>query len=769
METSVKFNNRLEYDTMGFLYLSLPIQLIGQLLGAFLLSAMEFTVVDTETVGVWLLLNIVMFLYRFYHYQLFKKVPETEKHRHVTLWLHRYYTNVLISGIIWGSSAFLLFPDKALLNQFILLLFLFAIGFTSMGVLATKKDLLLAYVSVMYGPILWRLFSIGDNFYTLLGYAIMALVLIMLLISNYYGKTIEKALIEKLYFVDLKTSHEKLKERFFSLFDRAPVGIYYYDDAMRIEDVNQSFLTMNKLHDKKEFVGVSLNDIVESSNFIDVHQKVFDGKTGHYKGPFELQHMKDYHNTLYVDISTVPMFNNNHEIAGGVTIVNDITAEVTAKEKILRNAYFDLLTNIPNRTFLLDKLQTIIDSKKITHNYAALLFLDINNFKKINNTYGHDIGDKVIKKVVYRIDEVLGGKETFARVGGDKFVILISRVGKTEEESKQYVLEYVDKLHQTFSNALDVFGKAHYISFSVGSVIFSQTDDSAFDIFKKSETAMYEAKVSSNNRVQFYENKMSEKITEELLLENGIPRAARNDEFTIYYQPQLDVETGKIIGAEALIRWNHPEKGLVMPTEFIPLAEESGKIIQIGDWVFKKVFKDAHEIIEGMNGFPLKHIAINVSTVHFMDPHFIENLLLLVQEYNVDPHWFELEITESGIMRNIHDAAEKIRKLKSFGFTFSIDDFGTGHSSLAYLKELPVDVIKIDQSFIRQMNADDEKLVEVIASIGKKFNMDVLAEGVETESALRYLKTIKCNTYQGFYSYEPLIFDEFVSIAKSAG
>ena len=764
-DTSIAFQERLDYDKLSFFYLSLPILLIGHMLGALLLSAMELTVVDLYSISIWLLLNIIMFLYRFYHYGLFKKETERNKLRDARLWLDRYYSNVLISGIIWGSSAFLLFPESDLVHQMILLLFLFAIGFSSLGVLATKSDLLLAYVSVMYGPIVWRLFFMESGLYLNIAYTVISLVLIMIIVANYYGKIINRSLENRQNFVDIKASHDKLKERFFSLFERAPVGIYYYNESLRIEDVNLQFMKMNKVQKKKRLIGVSLYDDIDDRKIIKAHESVLQGETGTYRGPFRMTAATK--ENVYVDLSTVPMLNSDNEVVGGVAIVNDITREVTAQEKMMRNAYYDILTNIPNRTLLMDKLKNLIDVKRSTKNYGALLFLDIDNFKKINSTYGHDIGDKVIKQVAHKIEESLGSNEILARVAGDKFVILTPNIGLDIEEAEAETSRHVDKLNSCFIQPVKVVGIDHHLSFSIGAILFADTEATAFDLLKRAETAMYEAKRTTRGSMKFYQDSMGTQVQEQLMVENDIHRAIKENEFVMYYQPQMNVKTDRIIGAEALIRWNHPERGLVMPDSFIPLAEESGIIIKLEEWIFDRIFKDVKEMNGHTGGFNLQHIAINISTVHFLEPHFVEKLMLLVKKHEVDPRWFELEITESGIMRNVDDAIEKIKELKSFGFTFSIDDFGTGYSSLSHLKELPVDVIKIDQSFVRNMNDDDEMIVEAVVAIGQKFHLGIVAEGVESDDTLSYLKGIDCDTYQGYLAHTPIALKDFEALLET--
>ena len=764
--TSVTFDERIAYDKLSFFYISLPVILIGHMLGALLLSAMQILVVDLYSIGIWLLLNVIMFIYRFYHYSLFKKESETDKLKNADLWLDRYYTNVLISGIIWGSSAFLLFPESDLINQMILLLFLFTIGFSSLGVLATKSDLLLTYVLVMYGPILWRLFFIEGDIYLNMAYAVMALVLLMMIVANYYGKVITNSLNDRQHFTDMKASHEKLKERFFSLFERAPVGIYYYNKALELQDVNREFAEMNKVANKEELTGISLYHAINNSQIIQAHKNVFNKQTGNYRGPIKalLNNDKD----IYVDLSTMPMLNSDGDVAGGITIVNDITTEITARDTMMRNAYYDMLTDIPNRTLLMDTLKKVIEDKQTDDTYAALLFFDIDHFKKINTSFGHDIGDKVLKKVAKRIKTSVGNSEMFARISGDKFVILLPTIGKTIEDAKTFTSDYIADINENFIAPLRVAGKEYHLSFSIGAVLFTNSNASAFDLLKRSETAMYEAKKSGRGSTEFYQDSMSIQAKELLLLENDIHKAIKNDEFEMYYQPQMNVESNEIIGAEALIRWHHPEKGLLMPDEFIPLSEESGIIVKLEEWIFDRIMQDTKKMITHMGAFNLDHIAINISTVHFMEPHFVEKMMLLVNKHEVEPEWFELEITESGIMRNIDDAVSKIKELKNFGFTFSIDDFGTGYSSLSHLKELPVDVIKIDQSFIRNMNEDDEMIIEAVVSIGQKFNLEVLAEGVESNEILTYLKDINCNTYQGHYAHTAIELGKFEALLKPA-
>ncbi|WP_373033536.1 EAL domain-containing protein [Sulfurovum sp.] len=757
--TDISFDERLSYDKMVFYYISLPIMLIGNLLGALLLSAIQLESVDLYSISIWLLVSFIMFLYRFYHYYQFKGESEANKLKNADIWLDKYYTNTLLGGIVWGSSAFLLFPESGLLNQMILLFFLFAIGFSAMGILASKTDLLLTYALVTFSPIILRLFFMETELYKMIAFIILALMLIMILTANYYGKVINNALNNRQHFMTIKHTHEKLKERFFSLFERAPVGIYYYNPSLELQDVNMHFMNMNKVTDKEELISTDLHNI-SNSQVLEAHKEVFKGKTGHYRGPFEVLNNKK---NLYVNLSTVPMLDTEGNVAGGITIIDDITNEVTAKEEVLRNAYYDMLTNIPNRTLFLDKLKTFLANTKENNAYAALLFLDIDHFKKVNETYGHELGDHLLKQMVQRIDDSINSHDMLARISGNKFAIFIPSLDSDKTLSKELASNYISTIQDKFVSPFPVSGDEQHLSFTTGVVMFNDNAVSAYDLLKRSETAMYEAKKDARGTNKFYESSMSQETQETLMVENDIHKAIKNDEFIVYYQPQMNIKQNRIIGAEALVRWEHPEKGPVSPGLFIPIAEESGIIIKLEEWIIDKVLSEIKALSQRLDSFPLDHIALNISTQHFLQPHFVEKLMLLLYKHGVKPEWIELEIVESGIMRNIDDAAKKIKELKSFGFTVAIDDFGTGYSSLAYLKQLPVNLVKIDQSFILNMNESkgDAIIVEAVIAIAEKFDFKVLAEGVEDKETLESLKNLNCDIYQGYYGHRPMPMNEF--------
>jgi diguanylate cyclase (GGDEF)-like protein/PAS domain S-box-containing protein len=756
---SVGFEARLAYDKLTFFYISQPIALVGQIAAAFLLAAMMLTEAELVPVSIWFALNAVHFLYRFYHYFAFKRASEYEKLRLAKRWLHKYYTNVLISGIIWGSSAILLFPEGNLIGQMVIVLFLFAVSFTSMGVLASKPDLLLTYAQAVFLPIILRFFFVekGED-YVNIAYAVVALMLIVLLVSYYFGRVINSALSSHQHFVEIKHSHDKLKERFFSLFERAPVGIYYYDRNLHIQDVNTQFQTMHRVAFKEDLSG---RETAPPSNrpLLDAHKAVLRNHSGNYRGPYGRFFSDDI---LYVELSTVPMHDSNGEVTGGISIIKDITAEVTAREKMLRSAYYDMLTEVPNRTLLLDRLNRAIGEMRHVPEYAALLFIDADNFKKVNDTYGHNVGDDVIRQLAYRLEDSVGDDEMAARIGGDKFAVLLGRLGRDPDSASHRATERVTEIKRRFGRPVKLGGEDYRMSVSAGVAVFHGHDGTAFDILKRAETAMYHAKKSGRNTISFYSERMGLIAREELKLEHELYKALRDGgELHMVYQPQVVVETGELIGAEALVRWRHGEEGQISPARFIAVAEACGMIVELENWIFERIFREMQHLAERPEGFPLHHIAINVSAIHFLQPHFVAQFMMLVNRFEIDPGWIELELTESEVMHNIHEAILKIRELRTFGIRFSIDDFGTGYSSFAYLKQLPVNVLKVDQTFVMNMadNEGDALIVSAIISIARKFQLEVLAEGVEDACTLRQLKGMSCNTYQGYYAYKPMPFE----------
>ena len=432
-----------------------------------------------------------------------------------------------------------------------------------------------------------------------------------------------------------------------------------------------------------------------------------------------------------------------------------------AKDVIEHQALYDPLTDLPNRRLLIDKIKHEVARSKRHKYLSALLFLDLDFFKSINDSMGHVVGDELLKQVANRLKISLREEDTIARLGGDEFIILISNVGNDDDEGQRNIQIFTDKIMHLFHEEFYVNEQLINITTSIGFTMFPVSDATPAELLQKSDVAMYEAKSAGRNKIRQFVPEMQQLILNQIAIEKDLRKALSDNELKLYYQPLLDDENN-IFSVEALLRWNHPEKGDIPPVEFIELAEKRGFIIQIGDWVMKQALNDLSVISKYMD----VSMSINVSAHQFGDRLFVDKLKKVLAKTAVNPNQVRLEITESMVMDNVEMAIEKMKILANDGISFSIDDFGTGYSSLAYLKRLPVDLLKIDKSFVLDITNDsnDAVIVETILAMAHHMQIDVIAEGVETVEVLDFLKSKGCRKFQGYLFHRPMPLDELIKL-----
>ena len=756
--------NRRAYDKLNLYYQFLPYMLLGQFLGALLLLGLLYGKIKLMNLMIWIGLNGIILLYRAYHYRLFRRAGEEEKVVYSQTWLNRYYTDVLVSGLVWGAAAWLLFPATGITVQLFVLFLLMTIGWISMGLLASKKWLLFVYASFVFLPILARIFLMDHSENHILAVIGLALVLLMLLSAHYYGEIINSALSERINNYVTQHSYQKLNEQFFSLFERAPVGIYHFDTDLLIEDANDYFLKMTGSENKSDIVGADLRHLWPDEAVLQLHERVLRGFGEEYQDTLSATSFGK--ETTYINLSATPLHDDENNVVGGITILKDVTAEVRAKEDLAHMKYYDELTDLPNRTLLLQHLKIAIDAKLRTGAFGALLFLDIDHFNSINRSYGQKAGDAVLKKIARQLQKSTDSRGTVARIGADTFAILLPVLSADRTESREEVLAFIGALRRAFEKVLVVGDADYHIGFTVGVALFDSSEETPIDILKYAESTMFGAKQGTRGTVRFYEKERDGMALNDMAIANDLHKAIRNNELTMYYQPQQDIHNGILTGAEALVRWNHPKKGPISPAQFVPIAEESGAIIRLEEWIFEQVFRDMRTMADTLIEFPLNYIAVNVSSVHFLQPNFVDKFVEMVHRHRINPLWVNIEITESGIMSNIDEAIARIHELKRLGFGFSIDDFGTGYSSLTYLKKLPVDIIKIDRSFVKDADRNDEDrlIVESVIEISRRFGFKVLAEGIDRQETLDYFRGTACKTFQGYLFYQPISMEEFIQL-----
>jgi diguanylate cyclase (GGDEF)-like protein/PAS domain S-box-containing protein len=451
-------------------------------------------------------------------------------------------------------------------------------------------------------------------------------------------------------------------------------------------------------------------------------------------------------------LTSIPVRDREQRYLGIVTTCENISDQKEAEEKINRLAYFDNLTGLPNRGMFLDRLHQSLALASRDGEKVGLVFLDLDNFKDVNDTQGHPAGDKLLCEVAGRLAGCIRESDVLARLGGDEFVVLLTSVGCQER-----IAAAAQRMLDTFVKPFLIDGRSVYSSASIGIALYPDDSRDASSLFRCADTAMYHAKNEGRSQFRLFSEEMNRKIMRRVALENSLRRGLEKREFFLHYQPQWDLKTDRMVGAEVLLRWQSEEFGLMPPSEFISLVEDSGLIFSIGEWVLKSACQQARRWADA--GHPEFKVAVNVSGKQFKQGEFVPMVAGIIRETGVNPRSIELEFTESVIMENAERTMEKLAELRRMGLQMSIDDFGTGYSSLNYLKHFPVDRIKIDRSFVADVNRNggDTAIVEAIITMGQSLSLKVLAEGVENSDQLHYLTALGCDEVQGYYLARPML------------
>jgi len=438
-----------------------------------------------------------------------------------------------------------------------------------------------------------------------------------------------------------------------------------------------------------------------------------------------------------------------------------------AEAEMQHRAVHDSLTDLPNRHLLQEHLKKALALARRHRHLGAVLFIDLDNFKTINDSLGHPVGDDLLKEVARRLTNDLRQEDTVARLGGDEFVLLLSEVSTDKDTAARRVRAIAEKLSDAMSLPYSIQGHDLQITPSIGIALFPMGSEDSNDILKNADTAMYRAKEAGRNTIRYFLPSMQLAAENRLRVQNDLRKAIRGDELYLQFQPQMDI-SGMLIGAEALLRWQHPERGIVMPNEFIHLAEETGQILAVGEQVMRSAGSRLKAWADAFDDFPIQRLAVNVSPLQFSQPDFALWVERVLAEIGADPHHLTLELTEGVLLENVEAAIRKMNDLSKLGVRFSIDDFGTGYSSLAYLKRLPLDEIKIDRSFIRDIATDpsDANLVETIIAMAMNLGIDIVAEGVETDAQLKFLGERGCRYFQGYYFSQPLEEEDLLALLE---
>jgi diguanylate cyclase (GGDEF)-like protein/PAS domain S-box-containing protein len=462
---------------------------------------------------------------------------------------------------------------------------------------------------------------------------------------------------------------------------------------------------------------------------------------------------------IAIEDSVAPIHDWDGRLTGAVVVFRDITAAKIMSMKLAHLAQHDSLTNLPNRMLLHDRIVQAIAHAKRHDAHVAVLFLDRHNFKNVNDSLGHEIGDKLLQSVAQRLRSCVRSSDTVSRLGGDEFVVVVAEDKHAEGAavSAEKILSVLGLPHTIDRNEL-------HVTTSIGISIYPTDGTDPEILIKSADTAMYHAKESGRNNYQFFKSEMNVRAVERQVIEANLRRAIEKKEFVLHYQPKVDLKTGFITGAEALVRWMHPVWGMVLPERFVSIAEESGLIVPIGRWVLREACAQAKHWQDA--GLQPVTIAVNISALEFRRKDFVDGVRIILEDTGLDAHCLQLEFTESALMRDVQSSTETLRRFKDMGLQLAVDDFGTGHSSLSYLNQFPIDVLKIDRSFVHNITSDDGNgiIASAVIGMGNNLKQRVVAEGVEEQEQLTFLKEHSCDEGQGYLFSRPLAAEQFATL-----
>lgn len=535
----------------------------------------------------------------------------------------------------------------------------------------------------------------------------------------------------------------------------AQSGMAVTDAHRRILRCNSAFTQITG-YTEADVQGQSLNILNSGRHPREFYQSMWESvdSTGTWRGEVWNRRKSG---DIYPDARSTTAVKDNHgKITHYVNTFNDITQHKAAEEEINQLAFYDPLTHLPNRRLLVDRLRQALALGVRSQHFGALQFIDLDNFKALNDSLGHDMGDLLLQQVATRLAECVRATDTVARLGGDEFVVLLTQLSTDRDEAAAHAEAVGEKMRAAITRPYLLETHEHELSASLGITLFLGTGASIDELLKQADMAMYQAKAVGRNTLRFYDPQMQAVVNTRVALEADIRRALQQQQFQLYYQLQVDA-LGQPVGAEALLRWPHPSRGMVPPNEFIPLAEDTGLILPLGHWVLQQACTQLHAWSLQAHTRHLA-LAVNVSARQFRQPDFVESVLQILQDTAAPARLLKLELTESLLVNDVEETIAKMLALKAQGVGFSLDDFGTGYSSLSYLKRLPLEQLKIDQSFVRDLLTDpnDAAIARTVITLGHSLGLAVIAEGVETDAQRGFLAAQGCDAYQGYLFSRPL-------------
>lgn len=797
-DLSVDARSRLRSKQVELLYDQSRVGQAGVIASALFLVAVFWNITPHPILIAWFSVIIVLAgLRSCLTYRYYRSSPSSEQ---ANYWLAWFMAGTLLSGLSWGSIIFFLVPETSLVHISFALLWTGALAAGTVGAYSVIKGAFLAFSFPALVPSGLYLLAKGERVETIIGSGTLLFFAFLLLNALRMHKTLvhglklqfendqliahldqEKARVEKLNthlerrvtertaelsasnaYLQKEISDRKRTEEALRLaaavFENTTEGAMVTDSKGRIIAINRAFT---------EITGYAQNDVIGKTPSVldsDRHDQAFYKTlldsiihTGRWKG--EIWKRRKNGETFPLWLTTSTVRDDSGYVTHYVTLFSDITSLKAYQTQLEQLAHHDPLTGLPNRLLFHARLKHALEHARREGGRVAVLFFDLDHFKNINDSLGHPAGDRLLQAVTERLRHLVREEDTVARLGGDEFTLLLERVQEPKDAGV-----VAEKVLQVFTHPFDLDGHETYITGSVGISLFPDDGQDVTTLLKNADSALYQAKAQGRNMYHFYTQALTAAAYKRLALESSLRHAVTRGEFILHYQPQVDLSDGQVVGAEALVRWRHPERGLMLPMEFIPLCESTGLIVVLGEWVLRSACDQAKRWQN--EGLPPLRIAVNVSSIQLARSQIADTVERVLKDTGLEPGYVELEITESLLMQQTKQTLASLDALKAMGVMLAIDDFGTGYSSLSYLKRLPLHRLKIDKSFVRDIpeDADDKAITRAVIALGDHLQLAVVAEGVETQAQMEFLRTNGCDEAQGYLYGKPLPAEEFAAL-----
>jgi diguanylate cyclase (GGDEF)-like protein/PAS domain S-box-containing protein len=681
-------------------------------------------------------------------------------------WHTWFVIGTYCAGALWGSTFFLLFPQEN--QQLQTIHFLIIVGVAAGGIISLCSSLpaVSGFLTLILVPVAMKMLFLDIYLAPIIAALTLVFLLVTLNGSYKINKTISESIQLRLQAVERENKLKVSEERYRHIFTTAPLGIFQYDHASVIVDCNDAFI--NILGSSREkLIGMNMLKSLKNQGVLQKIKESLNIGGSYFEGEYEsvTGGKKIPVRAFFTAIRDV-----NGNITGGVGIVEDFTEKRLSEQQIHYHMTYDSLTGLPNRRLLNNQLENEIHRACRHGYYGALLFIDMDNFKNINDSLGHSVGDEMLKKVASRLSQSIRHEDIAARMGGDEFVVILTEIDTDAERTVRHVREIAEAIQYCLSVPCSIEGYELHLTPSIGISLFPKEEMGADDILKQADTAMYRAKEKGRNEIQFFLPSMQKTADERLLMHTELRQALEKGGFILYYQPQYNGKE-QIIGAEALIRWQHPRKGLVSPFYFLEVAEETGIMADIGYWVLTSACRSIRQWTDNRWLQKGQVISVNISGNELNGVDFVEKVKRVLEDTGIDPAFLGIEITEGSLINTGKEIVDKIKSLRDMGVKFSIDDFGTGYSSLSYLRSLPIHTLKIDRSFVNDIGKrqDGLVLVDTIIMMAHNLGLRVIAEGVENRDEFEYLGERGCHEYQGYYLSRPLTPERFTDLLIEHG